>query len=219
LRIFIKGRIVKILAIAGHADDIELGAGGSMAKHAAAGDEIVLLLITHSGYSDYNGKLIRSKETANREAQSAAKILGIKEVRCLGYETKEVSYAVDLIEDINRVVDEIRPDLIYTHWYGDPNQDHSAISRATLIAARNIDKILMYRSNWHESIETFKGKYKIDITGHIQTKIKAVSAHKSEIKKRGPTWVEYFKNYNRNCGIEAGVEFAEIFEIAKWVEK
>ncbi len=94
---------MKVLAIAGHADDIELGAGGAILRHSDLGDEVTLLLITHSEYGDYNGNLIRSKEVAESEAKEAADIMGIKNILCLNYETKKVLYTVELIEDINRI--------------------------------------------------------------------------------------------------------------------
>tara|TARA_R110000737_G_C14424717_1_gene458469 strand:- start:168 stop:797 length:630 start_codon:yes stop_codon:yes gene_type:complete len=208
---------MKILAIAGHADDIELAAAGSIIKHTESGDEVVLLLITHSGYASYNGQTIRTQATAALEANQAASIMGIEKIICLNYETKKVSYGVDLIEDINRVVDDIRPDLIYTHWHGDPNQDHSAIAHATLIAARNISKILMYRSNWYRSHLAYDPKMIVDISGYMDRKVQAIEAHKSETGKRGTTWIEYFKNHNRNLGIENGIDYAESFEMIKWL--
>jgi LmbE family N-acetylglucosaminyl deacetylase len=208
---------VKVLAIAGHADDIELGAGGSILKHTSNGDEVTLLLITHSEYCDYNGNLIRSRATAAEEAQAAANIMGIKNTICLGYETKEVLYTVELIEDLNRIIDDLSPDIVYTHWDGDANQDHSAIAQATVIAARNIPRILMYRSNWNPTIKDFKGNFIIDISDHMDNKIQAIKAHKSEVLKRGPNWVEYFTNLNRNTGIENKVSYAEDFEVVRWV--
>jgi len=208
---------MKVLAIAGHADDIELGAGGSIIKHSSNDDEVTLLLITHSEYSGYDGKLIRSRQTAASEAQASADIMGIKKIICLDYETKEVLYTVKLIEDINRIIDDISPDIVYTHWDGDANQDHSAISQATIIAARKIPRVLMYRSNWNQTTRDFKGNFTIDISNHIEDKIKAINAHKSEVAKRGPAWAEYFMNRNRNTGIEVGVSYAEDFELLRWV--
>ena len=170
---------MKVLAIAGHADDIELGAGGAILRHSDLGDEVTLLLITHSEYGDYNGNLIRSKEVAESEAKEAADIMGIKNILCLNYETKKVLYTVELIEDINRIIDNMNPDIIYTHWDGDANQDHSAISRATVIAGRNVSRILMYRSNWNQTTKSFKGNFIVDISKYMEDKIRAINAHKS----------------------------------------
>lgn len=208
---------MKILAIGAHADDIELGLGGTLAKHYANGDNIISLLITHSAYKNYEGEIIRSKETAYREASKAAKILGISTIECLDYETKEVVFDVNLIEKINHIIDKHNIDVVYTHWDGDINQDHSAIAKATIVAARNIPRILMYRSNWYKSHKPFNGTFYVDITDFIDYKIKAIEAHKSETSRRGNKWINFFIQQCRMSGTEVGVEAAEVFQIIKWL--
>jgi len=208
---------MNVLAIGGHADDLELGAGGSLAKHASAGDNVHVVLVTHSGYSSYDGTLVRRKEVALQEARHAGRILGIKSFTCLNYETKLVEFDVTLIEDLNREVDKRHVDLVYTHWTGDINQDHSAIAKATLVAARNIPRILMYRSNWYKSVENFDNNFYVDISDHLETKVASIRAHESELGKRGNSWIDFVKHQNRNSGIELGVEYAESFQLVKWL--
>lgn len=210
---------MKILVISAHADDAELGVGGTIAKHADNGDEVRLLIITHSGYSDYDGNIVRTKETAKIESDRATKILGIKKIDCLNYETKKVFYNVELIEDINKYVDSFNPDIIYTHWEGDINQDHEAIAKATFVGARKYNKILKYKSNWHTTNVDFKGNFFVDITNQFDRKMRAIAEHKSEVNKRGNIWQEYFKCEAIKNGIEIGVEYAEKFEIYKWLYK
>jgi hypothetical protein len=208
---------MKILAIGAHADDIELGVGGTISRHAAEGHSVSILLVTHSAYSNFEGRVIRSRETALSEAKSAAKIMGTDDVICLDYETKCVSYDVKLIEDINRHIDKMKPDVIYTHWDGDINQDHSAISQATIVAGRNVPRILMYRSNWYKSYKHFENNFYVDISDYIETKVKAIRAHESEMSRRGEDWIDFFKNQCRNNGQEVGVRYAESFQTIKWL--
>ena len=208
---------MRILAIGAHADDIELGLGGTLSKYAASGNEVHSLLVTHSAYSDFTGKVLRSSEVALQEAKNAAVVLGISDVQCLGYETKKVTYTVDLIEDINRQIDRIRPDIIYTHWDGDINQDHSAIAQATIVAGRNAPRILMYRSNWYKSYKHFENSIYVDISEHIDQKIKSIEAHVTEVSRRGSGWVEFFKSHCMINGQEVGVKYAESFQPVKWL--
>ena len=142
----------------------------------------------------------------------------MEDIICLGYETKEVTFEVDLIEDINRLIDEKNPDIIYTHWEGDVNQDHSAIARATVCAARNRPRVLMYRSNSYISGIPFAGSYYVDISDHIEDKIKSIKAHSTELRKRGEKWPEFFRHQCRMNGLEIGVEYAELFKIVKWLD-
>jgi LmbE family N-acetylglucosaminyl deacetylase len=209
---------MRVLVIAAHADDAELGVGGTISKHTRQDDDVFLVLITHSGYKNYQGDTIRESDVAFKEAKAAGEILGVEDITCLGYETKEVAFEVNLIEDINRVIDEKKPDIIYTHWEGDINQDHSAIARATVCAARNIPRILMYRSNSYISAVPFVGNYYVDISDHIEDKIEAIKAHRTELKKRGEKWPEFFRHQCRMNGLEIGVEYAERFKVVKWLD-
>jgi LmbE family N-acetylglucosaminyl deacetylase len=208
----------KILVIGAHADDIELGLGGTIAKYTSQNHEVNSLLITNSEYRDFTGKVIRTKDTALNEANKAAKILGIQNINCLDYKTKEVIFDVSLIERINECIDNIKPDVIYTHWDADLNQDHSAIARATITAGRNIPRILMYRSNWYKSHINFDGNFYIDISDFVDKKIDAINAHQSETSRRGPRWAEHFITMTQIWGQEVGVKNAECFKVIKWLE-
>ena len=70
---------MNVLAIGAHYDDIELGAGGSIARHIDEGDNVYMVVVTHSGYTSCDGTVIRSKETASTEGLSAAAALGVKQ--------------------------------------------------------------------------------------------------------------------------------------------
>jgi len=210
---------MNVLAIGAHFDDIELGCGGTLAKHIAQGDKVYMLVVTGSDYKDYNGKVWRTKETALKEGQRAASILGVKADYLLygGFETQRVSYSVELIEKINKIIDELKIDTVYTHWIHDVHQDHSAVGRATLNAARHVPRILMYRSNWYATDLPFRGNFFVDISPYIETKIKAIKAHQSEYEKFGERWIDFVKHQNRNSGIEMEIEYAEVFEIIRYL--
>ena len=210
---------MNVLAIGAHYDDVELGAGGSVARHIKDGDNVYMLVVTHSGYTSSSGEVIRDKKTALQEGLNAANVLGINDDKflSLNYETKNVSYGVELIEKIDFIINKHKIDLVYTHWVGDVHQDHSVIAKATLNAARHVPKILMYRSNWYKSKEVFNGNFFVDITDFIDVKIKALEEHASECSRRGSGWVTFVRNQNRTSGIEMGVQYAEAFELIKWL--
>ena len=210
---------MNVLAIGAHYDDIELGAGGAIAKHIDHGDNVFMAVVTHSGYTSFDGKVIRLKETALKEGQAAAAALGVKaqNLISLNYETKDVKYGSELIETLDRIINDNDIELIYTHWIHDVHQDHSAIGRATLNASRHTPRVLMYRSNWYKSTENFGSNFFVDISGQMERKIESLNAHVSETTRRGPSWVTFVKNQNRTSGIEMGTEYAEAFELVKWI--
>lgn len=205
-----------ILAIGAHFDDIELGCGGTIARHVANKDNVIMLVVTNSAYYNYDGTPVRTAECAKKEGEEAAKILGVKKLISLGLETKTLQYGFELIEMINKVIDEEKIDMIYTHWDKDVHQDHSAIGRATLNAGRHTKNILMYRSNWYHTTSEFRGNFYVDISDFIDIKIAAVKAHKNEYKKFGQGWIDFFVNENFNAGKKIGTKYAEAFEIVKY---
>ena len=204
-----------ILAIGAHFDDIELGCGGTIARHVKNGDNVIMLVLTNSAYYNYDGTPIRTVEVAKKEGENAAKILGVDNLISVGLETKTLQYGFELIEIINKVIDENNIDIIYTHWDKDVHQDHSAIGRATLNAGRHVKNILMYRSNWYHTSFEFRGNYYVDISDFIDIKIASVKAHENEYRKFGDGWIEFFVNENRNAGQKIGCQYAEAFEVIK----
>lgn len=209
---------MNVLAIGAHFDDIELGCGGAIAKHVATGDKVTMLVITHSAYNDWDGTIIRTKEIARNEGKKAAEKLGVKDLICLDYETKNVTYCTKLIEDINKIIDELKIDTIYTHWVHDTHQDHSATGRATINAARHVPRVLMYRSNWYAAPDYFKGRFYVDVTNVIDKKIESIKMHANEFKKYGQKWVDFVVHQNQNNGIEMETEYAEVFEIVRYLK-
>ena len=204
-----------ILAIGAHFDDIELGCGGTIARHVSNGDYVIMLVLTNSAYYNYDGTLIRTVEIAKQEGLDASKILNVDRLISVGLETNSLQYGFELIEIINRVIDENSIDIIYTHWDKDVHQDHSAIGKATFNAGRHINNILMYRSNWYHTSSEFRGNYYSDISDFIDIKIKSVKAHKNEYNKFGDSWIEFFVNENSNAGKKIGCNYAEVFEVVK----
>jgi len=206
---------MNVLAIGAHFDDVEIGCAGTLAKHRAKGDRVIIQVITHSKYHDNNGNCLREKEVAVREGQEAASILDC-ELICNYYETKHVKFGYELIKDIEDVVEENRINLIYTHWDLDIHQDHQAIGKATLNAGRKINHMFMYQSNLYMNTRAFNATYFVDISDFIELKKNAILAHKSEVKKFGDGWLDFWINETANNGKKFNVRYAEAFQLVKY---
>jgi LmbE family N-acetylglucosaminyl deacetylase len=209
---------VNILAIGAHFDDVELGCGGALAKHAKDGDDVYVYVATLSGFADYNNRLVRSNEIALAEARAAMKILGVRDLICGQFKALQVEFGDELNSEILRIVDERKIERVYTHWIADIHHDHRALARASLHSCRHVPRLLMYRSNWYESAENFRGNFYIDVTTTWPQKEKAIRAHASEMSRIGERWLRYFRNEAENAGQRAGVQLAEAFDVVKWLE-
>jgi LmbE family N-acetylglucosaminyl deacetylase len=209
---------MNILAIGAHFDDVELGCGGTLARHAKQGDNVYVFVATVSGFSNHYNQTVRSNGIARAEAQAAMRILGVKELICGDFKTMEVEFVDALNVQILKLVEEKKIEQVYAHWSGDIHHDHQAVSRASLHSCRHIPRLLMYRSNWYHSTTEFRGNFYTDITAYWPTKEAAIRAHASELQRVGEKWINFFRNEAENAGQRIGVNMAEVFELVKWLE-
>ncbi len=208
---------MKILAIGAHFDDVELACGGTIARHARSGDEVIIYVVTNSGYTGYSHEVIRKAETAYAEGEKASRILGASAMICGGFPTNDLRFDDRLVCSIIKIVEEEAIDMIYTHWVDDIHMDHQNVARATLTAGRHVPRMFMYRSNYYDTNKFFRGNFYVDITETIEVKKQAIKAHESEYKRIGEKWLRFFLNQNQNDGQKIGVEYAECFEVVKYL--
>jgi LmbE family N-acetylglucosaminyl deacetylase len=209
---------MNILAIGAHFDDVELGCGGVLAKHAQNGDNVYVYVATVSGFSNQYNQTIRSSEIALGEAQIAMQVLGVKEMICGKFKTLDIEFVDELNIEILKIVQEKKIDKVYAHWIGDIHHDHQAVAKASLHSCRHVPRLLMYRSNWYHSTMEFRGNFYIDITKQWDTKERAIQAHATEMDRTSSKWIGFFKNEAENAGQRIGVTYAEVFEVVKWLE-
>jgi LmbE family N-acetylglucosaminyl deacetylase len=208
---------MNVLAIGAHFDDVELGCGGTLARHARAGDNVYVYVATVSGFSNQYNEAVRSSDIALAEAQRAMKCLGVKDMICGQFRTLEVEFVDALNIEILRLVEDKKIDLALSHWPGDVHHDHQAVGRASLHACRHVQQQLLYRSNWYHSTHDFRGNFYVDITETWDAKEKAILSHESEVERTGRKWLQFFRNEAQNAGQRIGVPLAEVFEVVKYL--
>ncbi len=207
----------KILAIGAHADDVEIGCGGTVALHSKNGDNVYILLMAKSYYKNYDGKILREIEDGDLEEKEGARILGGKLIN-LGFDTKDVPFSYESIEAINKIIDELNIDIIYTHWYHDTHQDHMRTTQSVLSAGRYVKNILMYEPEYPagRSYLGFRNQYYVDVTSTFDIKMEALKKHKSQIKKYGEDrFLNAIEARAQHRGYEIGSKYAECFEVIR----
>lgn len=206
----------RVLAASAHFDDAELGCGGTLARHARAGDEVFLYVATRSDYTDLKNRTVRGADTAAREGRAAAKILGAKLIEG-SFPTLNLRYDDALISSIRRIVEEKRIDTLYFPWTGDAHQDHRALARACVTAGRHCPRLLMYRINYYDTDEAFVPRHFVDTSATMATKIRALKAHKSEQARTQGKWLEFVNAEDRVAGLKTGVRYAEAFQAVRYL--
>ncbi|KAF5417849.1 MAG: Diacetylchitobiose deacetylase [Candidatus Methanogaster sp.] len=205
-----------ILAVGAHADDVEIGCGGTVAAHVQKGDQVILLVMTESSYTYYDGTVLRTVEEGDAEERYASDILGTKLIN-LQFETKKVPYSAESVEMINKIIDEYDIDTIYTHWYHDTHQDHKRTTQSVLSAGRYVKNMLMYEPEYPagRSYLGFRNQYYVDISSSFDTKMKALKSHKSQIIKYGDAFLDAVEARARHRGYEIGAKYAECYEVLR----
>lgn len=209
-----------ILAIGAHADDVEIGCGGTVALHVKRGDRVIILVMAEPFFTKYDGTVLRPIDVGKSEEKSAAEVLGAKVIN-LGFKDNSVMYSVETIEAINRIIDEYEIDTVYTHWHHESNQDHSRTAHATISAARYTPNILMYEPMYPngKTYDTFRSQVYVDVTSTFDAKMNALKRHKSQIEKFGKGFLEAVEARARYRGYEIGRRYAESFEVIRAVNE
>jgi LmbE family N-acetylglucosaminyl deacetylase len=207
---------MKILAIGSHPDDVELACGGTIARAIMQGHKATMLVLAN-GYTNYKGETLRSNDAAREDAIASAEVLGAKLIT-LNFESKRILYDDVAVEAINQVIDEEKPDYIFTQWMFDTHQDHRNTSLATVSAGRHYENIFLYEPfpPSGRSYVGFKPQVYVDITDAIEKKIQALKCHASEVKKYGTHFLGSVTGRAQLRGYECGVEYAEAFELLRF---
>ena len=209
---------MKILAIGAHLDDIEIACGGTLAKAVENGHDVKVLIMSKSGYTNKDGAMQRSDETAVEEGTKALQTLGIQDIEILDFPTKDIPWTSDAVTAIDICISDYNPDIIFTHHPFDTHQAHAGVSNSTISAARRKNTIFFYEpiSPSGRSYVAFKPQLYVDISSTIEKKVASLREHKSEYNKfGGENWVQ---GVHARCGFrgyEIGTQYAEAFEVLR----
>lgn len=208
---------LKILAIGAHADDVEIGCGGMLLKHVAMGDEVCILTITDSEYKVPNNGHSRSAEIAKKEANKAAALIGAKLI-CLDKPSLNLLHNEQFSYEFDTIINEVKPDIVLTHWGSDFHSDHAAVSMSSLRAARHVNEILLYRSNWYSTESEFNGNYYVNISEYVEKKIEVIGCYKSVLEPVDYSWLDFIRIQNEYEGLKIGAKAAECFSCIKTIK-
>jgi len=228
-------KINKILIVVAHPDDEVLGCGGTIAKYIKNGSKAYCLFLGRGKSSrlekEKNNIVKKEQDILEKEAQKAAKILGISKVFFENFPDQKydtVSF-LDIVKSIERVKNKIKPDIIFTHHQGDLNLDHQITFKAALTACRPLKKETVreiYSFEVPSSTEWGTPKRKnyfvpnvfIDISDTFSKKVRALKAYKSELREYPyPRSLKGIKVFSQKRGMEVGLKYAEAFELIRWL--
>ncbi|MBP6881365.1 MAG: PIG-L family deacetylase [Candidatus Pacebacteria bacterium] len=204
---------MKVLAIGSHPDDIEIGCGGALLRHRAQGDEVKMLVLTPGGRGgeSANGSLVLRRM---KEQVAAAELMNAQLI-LWDYTDTEIPETYALVERIEKIVNEFKPDRVYLPYGHDTHQDHRVTSNVAKSACRKVKQVLEYEEP--SSYNSFTANYWIDITPYIEKKLEAIKLHTSQghkeiLKARSIEGLNLYRGY------QSQVEYAEGFSAFRFLE-
>ncbi len=193
-----------VLGVFAHPDDPEFFAGATLARWAAEGTEITLVLATSGDKGSSDPDMTSEALMAIREAEqrAAARVLGVRDVIFLRFADGELTPSLELRREIVRLIRLKKPDIVVTldptvFWFegrGLNHPDHRAIGEATLAAVYPTarDRLNFLLLDQHEGLLPHKVRQvyiagtsspntRVDVTAYLETKIAALREHRSQI--------------------------------------
>lgn len=220
-----------ILILSAHPDDETYGVGGTVLKHKKDGHKVFVYIMTDGVTARHN---VKTKQ--RHAAEEACKILGVDEVIFgeLPDQRLDALPLLEIIKPISKLINEIKPEVVYTHHGGDANQDHRTIFQATMVATRPfgdnpVRELLTYEvassTEWAPPLNhwAFLPNTYIDISNQIDRKVFAAleytKTHQSEVPPfPHPRSPEAIKIYAQRRGIEVGFNYAEAFQLIRKIK-
>ncbi|MDT0554150.1 PIG-L deacetylase family protein [Urechidicola vernalis] len=221
----------KVIVISAHPDDEMLGCGGTLLKHVANGDQVDWLITTSIFTSQgFSKERVLFRE---EEVKQVKNKLGFNKVYKLGYPTMCLTddSLLKMIPEISKIFNESKPEIIYVLNRSDAHSDHNITFRAVMACTKSfrypfIKRVLMYECISETEFgptlpeNVFIPTYYVDISLYRDRKNEIMSIYESEIGDHPfPRSYRNMDALSTFRGATIGVEYAEAFQVLRWIDK
>lgn len=220
----------KILIVAAHPDDEVLGCFGTVSKLIKEGYEAYTLILGEGKTSRLDTRKIEENkeqlEILNNEIKKANDIIGIK--KCFVHDFPDNRFdsvdLLDIIKVISKIKEEIKPDIVFTHYENDLNIDHKITYQAVITATRPIENESVKEIYSFEVLSSTEWQYPLsfnpdvyfDIENTLNLKLDAMKCYQSELclypHPRSIEGIELNAKYN---GMRVGKKYVEAFKLVR----
>jgi two-component system response regulator HydG len=194
-----------VLAIGAHPDDVEIGAAGALLVHRSMGHEVSILTLSRGARGG-------TESTRAGESEMAALALGatlfLEDLHDTSIREGDPTIGV-----ISRVVEAVRPTVIYTHSIHDVHQDHRNTHRAAMVAAREVGRVYCFQSP--SATVDFRPSRFMAIDEQLERKLLAIKAFASQVQVRAYLELDLIEATARYWSRFGDGRYAEAFEVMR----
>lgn len=204
----------RVLVLAPHTDDAELGAGATIARLTSSGARVHVVAFSRCEESLPPGS---PADTLEREFRSAMPELGVPETELTVHRLpvrRLAEHRQTILEELVRVRSVLRPTTVLLPSKHDLHQDHSVVYQEGIRAFRG-SSILGYELPWNTLSFDVQAVFSVR-EEHVEAKCRALHAYASQVEK-GRSYMDhgFIRGWARFRGVQAGVVFAEVFEVIR----
>ncbi len=204
----------KIIVLAPHTDDGELGCGGALAKFIAEGKEV-----HYAAFSLCKRSLPAGlpENTLEKECRTATGLLGMNAGKLVFYDFEVREFDTkrqEILEALVSLNKKIQPELVFIPSASDKHQDHQVIHTEALRAFKN-SSVLGYELPWNH--DSFRSTFFIRLSAEeLNKKVQAVQAYQSQVH-RNYMQEDFIRSLAKVRGVQCSSEYAEAFEVYKLI--
>ena len=201
---------LKVVCVGGHPDDPESGCGGTLARYAALGHSVTIVYLTR-GERGIDGKsLDEAARIRTAESEAACRIIGAKPV-FFGQIDGATEFTRAQVESMIRLLNDERPDVLFTHWPVDTHPDHQVASLLAIRGwmSRRTGLLYFFEVDTGDQTEGFFPNTYVDVSEVMDKKKSALFAHVSQDGQA--IWREHHEIMAAWRGREIAVQAAEAF--------
>lgn len=204
----------EVLVLAPHTDDGELGCGATLAW---LGEQGITLHYVAFSICEKSVPAEFPPDILATEVEHSSRVLRVDPDHLMvkRYPVRHFpEHRQEILEDLIKIRSEVKPDLVFLPSSDDVHQDHQVVSQEGLRAFKH-QTVLGYELPWNNVTFTSSACVRLH-KRHIEQKIAALREYRSQWHR--DYWNEAFiVALARVRGVQAGAEFAESFQVLRWI--
>jgi LmbE family N-acetylglucosaminyl deacetylase len=205
-----------VLILAPHTDDGEFGCGGTISKLIGAGSRVI-----YAAFSAAEQSVLPHlpRDILRTEVRSATAQLGIPNSDCLVFDFEVRKFPESRQQILDKMIQlnrEYSPDMVFLPSVNDTHQDHNTIAVEGFRAFKRTT-MLGYEVPWN-NLDFRTSCFVAFDEGCLRRKISAIDKYESQ-KGRTYASAEFVRSLAVTRGVQVGAQYAEAFEVVRWIIK